>query len=369
MVARIQHTWFKRGALIAAVIVATLSMSSVNQARERSLPGLKKSKLDRVLRKALDSGDRSVKRVIVRTKAGKAGAVANLLAKHGDRIESNHRLVDAFTVTLHGEDLLGLEQLLDVDSASIDALVSAGSSLLGGVQVNALGLTASLNTPQETENLLKATLGLDDEDDYRGHDVGIAVIDSGLEEARDISGGRVGHFVDFTKSGKSGKPYDDFGHGTHVASLIGGNGDDSKVRVVSVARGKKLTYDVRPYAGIASDAKIISLKVLNGEGAGYTSSVLRALEYTIENRERLKIDIINLSLGHPIYEAPETDPLVQAVEAATRAGIVVIASAGNYGTNQETGQVGYAGITSPGNAPSAITVGARGHERHRVTPG
>ena len=55
MAARIQHTWFKRAALIAAVIVATLSMSSVNQARERSLPGLKKSKLDRVLRKALDT--------------------------------------------------------------------------------------------------------------------------------------------------------------------------------------------------------------------------------------------------------------------------------------------------------------------------
>ena len=126
----------------------------------------------------------------MRTKTGKAGSVANLLAKHGDRIESDHRLVDAFTVTLHGEDLLGLEQLLDVDSVSIDALVSAGSSLLSGVQVNALGLTASLNTPQETENLLRATLGLDDEDDYRGHDVGIAVIDSGLEEAKDISGGR-----------------------------------------------------------------------------------------------------------------------------------------------------------------------------------
>ena len=72
----------------------------------------------------------------------------------------------------------------------------------------------------------------------------------------------------------------------------------------------------------------------------------------------MKIDIINLSLGHPIYESPETDPLVGAVEDAARAGIVVVASAGNYGINQETGAVGYAGITSPGNAPSAITIGA-----------
>ena len=76
------------------------------------------------------------------------------------------------------------------------------------------------------------------------------------------------------------------------------------------------------------------------------------------HREELRIDIINLSLGHPVYESPDTDPLVRAVEDAVRAGIVVVTSAGNYGMNQETGEVGYAGITSPGNAPSAITVGA-----------
>ncbi len=91
---------------------------------------------------------------------------------------------------------------------------------------------------------------------------------------------------------------------------------------------------------------------------GYTSSVLRALEFAIENKDKLNIDIINLSLGHPVYESPSTDPLVRAVEDAVRAGIVVVTSAGNYGLNQETGEAGYAGITSPGNAPSAITVGA-----------
>ena len=68
--------------------------------------------------------------------------------------------------------------------------------------------------------------------------------------------------------------------------------------------------------------------------------------------------MLNLSLGHPIYEPAATDPLVQAVERAVAAGIVVVTSAGNDGANRATGQVGYAGITSPGNAPSAITVGA-----------
>src|SRR5207247_3595794 len=58
------------------------------------------------------------------------------------------------------------------------------------------------------------------------------------------------------------------------------------------------------------------------------------------------------------YENAATDPLVQAVEAAVRAGIVVVTSAGNYGRNATTQQIGYGGIASPGSAPSALTVGS-----------
>ena len=67
---------------------------------------------------------------------------------------------------------------------------------------------------------------------------------------------------------------------------------------------------------------------------------------------------MNLSLGHPIYEPAGNDPLVAAVERAVSAGIVVVVSAGNFGGDPVTHEVGYAGITSPGNAPDAITVGA-----------
>jgi serine protease AprX len=98
--------------------------------------------------------------------------------------------------------------------------------------------------------------------------------------------------------------------------------------------------------------------VLNRDGFGTTSAVIAAIQFAIANRTRLGIDVINLSLGHVILESAQTDPLVQAVEQAVRAGIVVVVAAGNFGTNPLTGVVGYAGITSPGNAPSAITVGA-----------
>src|SRR4029450_1551839 len=84
-------------------------------------------------------------------------------------------------------------------------------------------------------------------------------------------------------------------------------------------------------------------------------------------KKPLGIDILNLSLGHPIFEGAATDPLVQAVEAASRAGILVVGSAGNVGTDSQTNHTGYAGILSPGNAPSAFTV-ASAKTQGTITP-
>ena len=108
--------------------------------------------------------------------------------------------------------------------------------------------------------------------------------------------------------------------------------------------------------GVAPTARLIGLKVLNAQGQGTTDNVIRAIEFAIVNKTALKIDVINLSLGHPIFESAATDPLVQAVEHASRAGIKVVISAGNFGRNPTTGVVGYAGVASPGNAPSSISV-------------
>ena len=112
-------------------------------------------------------------------------------------------------------------------------------------------------------------------------------------------------------------PSDEYGHGTHVAGLIGSSGASSN--------GK--------FAGVAPGVKLLALRVLDRKGAGRTSDVIAALEFAVANKERFGIRIVNLSLGHPIYESAASDPLVQAVEAAVRAGLVVVTAAGNYGTN------------------------------------
>jgi len=168
-----------------------------------------------------------------------------------------------------------------------------------------------------------------------GAAIGIAVVDSGIEPGIDF-GDRITHFYDFTDGDiRATSPSDGYGHGTHVAGLAASQ-----------------------YVGVAPNARLIGLKVLNSQGRGTTDDVVRAIEFAVTNKAVLGIDVLNLSLGHPIFEPAATDPLVQAVEHATRAGIAVVVSAGNFGMSSKSGQTGYAGIASPGNSPSALSVGA-----------
>ena len=182
---------------------------------------------------------------------------------------------------------------------------------------------------------------------YDGTGIGVAVIDSGItswhDDLRDSSGAqRVDEFVDFVNGRAS--PYDDFGHGTHVAGIIAGNGFDSG--------GLR--------SGIAPRARLIALKVLDQSGTGRISDVIAALGYAIAHKDQLNIRVINLSIATGVYESYNSDPLTLAAQRATMAGIVVVAAAGNNGRDPQRREQ-FAGVTAPGNAPWVLTVGASSH--------
>jgi serine protease AprX len=182
---------------------------------------------------------------------------------------------------------------------------------------------------------------------YDGSGVGVAVIDSGVTAWHDdLTGGgiaqRVDRFVDFVNGRQ--RAYDDYGHGTHVAGIIAGNGLDS-----SGAR-----------AGIAPNARVIALKVLDRAGRGRISDVITALDYVVANKAALNIRIVNLSVATGVYESYLLDPLTLAAQRAVAAGVVVVAAAGNFGRDRQ-GRTMYGGITAPGNAPWVLTVGASSH--------
>src|SRR4029453_17567059 len=245
----------------------------------------------------------------------------------GRKVTGEYRNIGAVGAAVDAQDLAALVADPAVTAVSLDARVRA-PALTGTDSLMTLDLVGA-----DLGSLSKGVTG---------NGVGVAIIDSGITGGIPDIKNKVVAFYDFTQGGKAIQAYDDYGHGTHIAATIASSGQQNAYL----------------YQGIAPKARLIGLKVLDKNGAGSTSAVIAALQFATTNKAALGIDIINLSLGHPIYESAKTDPLVLAVEAAVRSGIVVVVSAGNHGTNASTGEVGYGGITSPGNAPSAITVGA-----------
>jgi serine protease AprX len=188
-----------------------------------------------------------------------------------------------------------------------------------------------------------------------GCGVGVATIDSGItathDDLRSENGGtdgRVAYFKDFTREGVAGGAElasDEYGHGTHVSGIIAGSGYDSN--------GAR--------SGIAPCAHLIVLKVLDADGNGYISDVIAAIDHAVANKDVFNIRVLNVSVAAGVFESARHDPLTLAAKRAVDAGIVVVAAAGNLGTN-EIGEIQYGGITSPGNAPWVLTVGASTHQ-------
>ncbi len=183
---------------------------------------------------------------------------------------------------------------------------------------------------------------------YRGNNVGIAILDSGVTDSPDLinyQGNRVVYRESFVANDSSTS--DAYGHGTHVAGLLAGNAKDST--------GTMYSYRIQ---ALAPAANLISLKVLDGNGASDDATVIAAIDRAIQLKTTYNIRVMNLSLGRYIAESYADDPLCAAVQRAWEAGIVVVVAAGNEGRDDSAGTGGYGTITAPGNSPYVITVGA-----------
>lgn len=188
-----------------------------------------------------------------------------------------------------------------------------------------------------------------------GSGVTVAVIDSGMNQSPDLGApAAIVYNEDFTGEYTQSKNVLDtknapdlFGHGQHVAGIIGSNGKSSMCATCT-----------RLMLGIAPAVQFVNLRALDENGNGTDSSVIAAIERAIQLKDKYHIRIINLSVGRPVYESYSQDPLCQAVEQAWQAGIVVVVAAGNDGRDNSMGTNGYGTIDAPGNDPDVITVGA-----------
>jgi serine protease AprX len=265
--------------------------------------------------------------VIVRAASSTAlPVVGSLIAQLGGTLGRPLPIIDAHAAVVPNAVLALLAGSPLVSRISLDRRVFGS--------LERTGSTIGINT-------LRERLG------YDGAGIGVAIIDSGVTSWHDdlssASGGqRVDRFVDLVNARTT--PYDDNGHGTHVAGIIAGNGFDS-----GHAR-----------SGVAPGATLVAVKVLDHQGRGRISTVIAALDYVLRQRDALNIRVANLSVSAGVYESYHLDPLTLAAKRLVNAGVVVVAAAGNAGRDA-SGRTQYGSITSPGNAPWVLSVGASSH--------
>jgi serine protease AprX len=179
-----------------------------------------------------------------------------------------------------------------------------------------------------------------------GQGIGVALIDSGIAPVKGLAQtGKVvnGPDLSFESQAANLRNQDTFGHGTHMAGIIAG-------RDPEVAAGKE--NDPKYFVGVAPDARLVNMRVAAADGAVDVSQVIAAIDWAITHRNDagLNIRVINLSFGTDSLQDPKLDPLSYAVEAAWRAGIVVVVSVGNDGPTDTR-------VGNPALNPYVIAVG------------
>lgn len=195
-----------------------------------------------------------------------------------------------------------------------------------------------INMPNNHKSLtaqglnIKKYLGLDKPElsSYDGQNITIAIIDSGINKHNDINSNRITIFKDFTS--ENSIPYDDNGHGTFIAWIIGADGK---------------------MEGIAPKSNFVIIKALDSNGKTDNGTLMKAFKWTYDNIEKYNIKVLNISIGVKAYLEYKDDPICSIIEKISNKDVVIVCAAGNVDDNSNTND-----ILSPGISPSVITVGS-----------
>jgi len=254
----------------------------------------------------------------------------------GGRVTRDLHIIHAYGARLSRPAVRRLQARPQVDSVVRNSRMTPSAAAPG---LTGTTLLTAFNQSLGTDRIWSAGT--------TGKNVTVAVIDTGIAgdladfrtSQTDTSSRVVASVVTNPNATNAG---DGYGHGTHVAGLIAGNGFD---RASSDAL-------FGHYAGTAPNARLVSIKASDDHGDATVLDVIYGLQFAVDQRGTYGIRVVNLSLESAAPQSARTDPLDAAVEQAWLHGIVVVAAAGNRGTAADA--VSYA----PGNDPYAISVGA-----------
>jgi len=166
-----------------------------------------------------------------------------------------------------------------------------------------------------------------------GKGIGVALVDTGVANTPDLAG-RLVRGPDFSGEGDG---IDHYGHGTFMAGLIAGDGTSSRLAGGPI------------HTGVAPAARVISVKVAGADGSTSLSKLIAGIGWVVVHQDEVGASVLNLSFGVDAPMPYEANPLSAAVEAAWSSGLTVVVAAGNGGPGH---------VTSPGDDPYVLTVGA-----------
>jgi serine protease AprX len=210
-----------------------------------------------------------------------------------------------------------------VKTADSSSCTNLGDCLVNTYNTN---VRANMLWSKRSDDFVENTLPL-----VKGKGVGVAILDSGINKNHPDFTARVAAEVKFNST--TAGATDNYGHGTHVAGIIGSNG--------SASGGA--------YAGIAPRVKLVNVKVTDDNGMAYSSDVVAGMQWILNNRTAYNIKVVNISMNSAVSQSYHVDPLCAAAEILWFNKIVVVVSAGNNGTSS---------LHPPANDPFVITVGA-----------
>jgi serine protease AprX len=271
-------------------------------------------------------------RVIV-LRADDTDLAERFVEKMGGSILKDLPLINAFAAQLPAKAVPKLSVMASVNWVSLDALVKSTAKPI-----------KDPDPPTEPlpENYFLDTLGVRRVWDmgYHGEGIGVAVIDSGIFTDRDftITPKKPHTRIKVEKSFNSDTSSDQYGHGTHVAGIIGGNGRASG----------------GIYSGIAPKVDLINLKISNDLGLAYESDTVDAMQWVLDNKDEYNIRVVNLSIQSTVPQSYHESALDAAAEILWFNGVVVVAAAGNWNNNGTFNAI----QAAPANDPFIITVGA-----------
>jgi serine protease AprX len=269
---------------------------------------------------------------VIVQKVAKDTSVEDLVARLGGRATKDLRIINAFAAELPARAVPKLAKAAGVRWVSLDTPVVQASMTcpecidltdLQNAYVQAIGATRLWNAGPKF---------------LQGQDVTVAVVDSGVATHTDLKEVARGKGFRILAAGNfnntSNNAVDKYGHGTHLAGIIGGNG----------------TASGGAYIGVAPKVNLVNIKVTNDQGAGMTSDVVAGLEWVLNNKDTYNIRVVNVSLNSNVPESYHESPLDAALEILWFNRIVVVVPVGNVVTSGPD--------YPPGNDPFVITVGA-----------